>query len=163
MSELTKNYNKMQPIGTQQNSNLCMPSLPELPVQNKIITDENGTVYLSLFSGLQANTNEIIDAVSDLAKAFPAIDSGFWGLLSSRIEANKFTSERLKNAVEHVLDTFRYKNLTIADIIRFDRRVKLYSGREFMDMQAKGYDPEDFEKREINGKIFRVLKSDLTN
>ena len=85
----------------------------------------------------------------------------FFILLTEFVIKNKFTAKRLEDAVNHVIENFAYKELNISDIIRFDQRVKLYSGSEFINMQIKGYRPSDFERREINGVLYRILTDDL--
>ncbi|MCL2651555.1 MAG: hypothetical protein FWD60_11100 [Candidatus Azobacteroides sp.] len=91
------------------------------------------------------------------------MEKEFWLILAERISANNFTSERLKQSVEHILDNFQYKELNIADVIKFDRRVKLYSGKEFMLMQMQGIHPSEFEKRVIDDIFYWVKKVDLLN
>jgi hypothetical protein len=102
-------------------------------------------------------------AIKRLSVAFPQMRKEFWDLLAERISANGFSSERLKRAVENVLDNFQYRQLNISDIIRYDRRVKLYTGSEFMDAQIRGIHCSEFEKREVNGETYRVRKIDLLN
>lgn len=86
----------------------------------------------------------------------------FFNLLSERIIANDFTENRLIDAINHVIDNFAYKELNISDVIRFDRKVKLYTYPEVSDLVTAGKASfSDFEIREINGKTFRVKKSDL--
>ena len=91
------------------------------------------------------------------------MEEGFWNILTERIIANNFTKERIKQAVEYVIDNFQYKELNVADIIRFDRRIKLYTGGEYVLMQVKGAKSTEFEKRIINGTVYFVKKDDLLN
>jgi hypothetical protein len=116
---------------------------------------------ISIYSDAPATVNDIAVGISKLHASFPRMESDFWSVLSERIEANGFTASRLKEAVEHVLDNFRYRELSIADITRFDRRVKLYTGKEFVRAQMSGIHPSEFESREVNGVKFWVLKEDL--
>lgn len=97
-----------------------------------------------------------------LQTAFPKMGQDFFNLLAERLIDNGFSSKRLKHAVNYVLDNFNYKELNIADIIRFDKRVKLYTYNDVCRMVSKGEASfSDFEMREINGKCYRVKKSDL--
>lgn len=61
-------------------------------------------------------------------------DKEFANVLSERIYANNFTEERIRDAVAYVLDNFRYKQPTIADVISFDKRVKVYSYTQILNM-----------------------------
>jgi hypothetical protein len=87
----------------------------------------------------------------------------FFDLLAERIIANDFTGRRLKDAVNHVIDNFPYKELNVSDIVRYDRRIKLYTYSEVSDLWTKGHPPEDFEKRKIDGTVYWIKKSDLLN
>jgi hypothetical protein len=138
------------------------PSQVALRGQNLIRQTPNGA-ELSIYTDTQAEPKEIAIAVKKLSVAFPRQHLDFWTLLAERIWAKGFSITRLKEAIEYVLDNFQYKELNIADIIKFDRRVKLYSGREFVKAQMSGIHPSEFERREIDGVIFWVLKEDLIN
>jgi len=84
----------------------------------------------------------------------------FFGILAERIEANNFTEKQLNDAINHVIDTFQYKELNIADIIRFDRRIKLYTWEEAYCLHNAIPHP-DLVQRKINGVIYYVLKKDI--
>jgi hypothetical protein len=96
-----------------------------------------------------------------LKVAFPKMERHFFDILAERIVDNGFTEQRLTDAVNCVIDNFPYKELNVADIIKFDRRVKLYSGSEFIKAQTNGIHPSKFEMREIDGVKFWILKEDL--
>jgi hypothetical protein len=51
--------------------------------------------------------------------------------------------------------------LNVADIIKFDRRIKLYTGNEFVNAQMNGIHCSKFKMRKIEGVEFWVLKEDL--
>lgn len=133
----------------------------ELPV--RITKDINGTSEISLYSG-PLEPNVVLQSMNRLASAFPKMKDNvdFFNLLSERVVANGFSNERLKDAINHILDNFQYKELVISDIIKFDRKVKLYTYSEVVSMVTKGLATwPDFEIREINGNHFRVKKADL--
>lgn len=124
--------------------------------------NSNGEMSVSLYNGRSADPNEIAVGMKRLKVAFPKMDNAFFNLLAERVMDNGFSSERLKHAINHVLDNFQYKELNISDIIRFDKRVRLYSYNEVCVLVSKGQASfTDFEKREINGIVYRVLKSEL--
>lgn len=124
--------------------------------------NSSGEMSVSLYNGRSADPNEIAVGMKRLKVAFPKMDNAFFNLLAERVMDNGFSSERLKHAINHVLDNFQYKELNISDIIRFDKRVRLYSYNEVCVLVSKGQASfTDFEKREINGTVYRVLKSEL--
>lgn len=97
-----------------------------------------------------------------LKEAFPKMQPAFFNLLSERIIANGFSDKRLSDAVNNVIDNFEYKELNVSDIIKYDRKVKLHTYKEAAAMVTAGKATfEDFEIREINGIVYRVLKTDL--
>ena len=73
-----------------------------------------------------------------------------------------FSDEKLKDAVNHVIDNCRYPVPTIAEFLSFDKVVKIFTYQEAAELVTKGKASfDDFEKREIDGEVFRILKSDL--
>lgn len=118
---------------------------------------------VSLYSDAEPTPAEIAVAMKRLQVAFPKMEPAFFNLLAERVMGNGFTAERLRDAVNHVLDNFQYKELNISDIIRFDRRAKLHTYGEVCQMVTSGKARwDDFEKREINGTVYRIKKTDLT-
>lgn len=94
--------------------------------------------------------------------AFPKMGNEFFNLLSERVRANKFTTKRLSDAINHLIDNFNYKELNIADIVKFDKKVKLYSYNDVCKMVSKGEASfTDFVIKEIDGTHYRVKKTDL--
>jgi hypothetical protein len=99
--------------------------------------------------------------IARLKIAFPKMERNFFDILAERIVDNDFTEKRLEDAVNHIIDNFLYKELNVADIIKFDRRIKLYTGNEFVNAQMNGIHCSKFEMREIDGVKFWVLKEEL--
>jgi hypothetical protein len=117
---------------------------------------------LSVYSGSIATNNEIAVGMSRLRIAFPKQSQEFFNLLSERVIKNGFSSDRIKDAINYTIDNFAYKELNISDIIKFDRRVKLYTYNEVCQLVTKGLaDFSEFEIREVEGRSFRVKKTDI--
>lgn len=128
-----------------------------------ILKGDSGEKSISLYNGVEASPQEVAIAMSRLKTGFPKMENAFFNLLAERVIGNGFSENRLKDAINEVLDNFRYKELTIADIIKFDKRVKLYSYNEVCALVSKGTASfSDFETREINGEYYRIKKTDLT-
>lgn len=124
--------------------------------------ETDGTNSISLYQGSTARSDEIAVSMARLKTAFPKMDGTFFNLLAERLIDNGFSSKRLKDAINDIIDNFRYKEIAIADIIKFDRRLKLYSYSDVCRMVSKGECGfSDFETREINGEFYRVKKIDL--
>ena len=62
-------------------------------------------------------------------------------MLAERLIANGFTDERLTDAVNNVIDNFQYKELNISDIVKFDKKMKLYNYKDATNLVTeKGYE-----------------------
>jgi hypothetical protein len=116
---------------------------------------------VSLYADESVTETQIAIQMAKLKVAFPKMERVFFDLLAERIIDSDFTEQRLIDATSHVLDNFQYKELNVADIIRFDRCVKLYTGREFVAAQMNGRHCSEFEMREVDGVKFWILKADL--
>jgi hypothetical protein len=105
---------------------------------------------ISVYRGSLTDSNIVIE----LAKAkiaFPALPVDFFNMLSDRLKANGFTDDRLRDAVDHVIDTCLYPTPTIANFISFDKKIKLYTYDEYCKFCAEGvggnYQPIKFPDR----------------
>lgn len=117
---------------------------------------------ISLYEGWILTDRSIAINLKKLKEAFPKMQPAFFNLLSERIIANGFSDKRLTDAVNNVIDNFEFKELNVSDIIKFDRKVKMHTYTEAAAMVTAGKATfEDFEKREINGNVLRILKTDL--
>jgi len=56
-----------------------------------------------------------------LAIAFPDLTGSFQDLLLERLEANKFSDDRLQRAITGVIEHCAYPTPTIADFLKWDR------------------------------------------
>ena len=130
--------------------------------QEQITKSQSKECSISLYGGEPAGAKEIAVSISRLMVAFPKMENEFFNLLSERVRANKFTTKRLNDAINHLIDNFNYKELNIADIVKFDRKVKLYSYNDVCKMVSKGEASfTDFAIKEIDGTHYRVKKTDL--
>ena len=120
---------------------------------------------MSLYQDRPATIDEMAQAIRTLRIAFPRSGDEFFSLLYERMKKNQFTAKRLEDAVTHVIDNFRYKELNVADVISFDKRVRLYSYDEVCDICANGRAvmSEDFKKVRIGEKLYWAKKVDIEN
>ena len=120
------------------------------------------TAEISLYAGGFLTDRGVAVNLKKLKEAFPRMQPAFFNLLSERLIANGFTDSRVTDAVNNVIDNFEYKELNISDVIKFDKKVKIYTHSEATILVTSGRATfDDFEKREINGVTYRILKSDI--
>ena len=115
--------------------------------------------------GKKATQEQLTRNIAKLEMAFPKMQGEFFKILLERLDANNFSNKRLVNAVNYVIDKFQYKELNVADIISWDRKINIYTYSQICNLIQKsminGFD--DTEIREINGTKYLVLKRDLDN
>lgn len=140
-----------------------MPTLSK-PSSEALKVNEKGETYLSLYTG-DLTPKVVTESMAELKASFPALPAEFFTMLSKRVKDNGFSDERLRDAVRHVIDNCIYPSPTIAQIISFDRTLRLYTYFEMVEMvnkvngDAKLWDY--YEKRKINDKLFWVSKADI--
>lgn len=161
METQTEKTTRILPVNLQP-----LPSKSNMSISTRVgllKMNSDGEPELSLYQDSIAEPVQIAGAVKTLKAAFPKMGDEFFMLLCKRIGANEFTAKRLEDAVNHVIDNFHYKELNVADIVSFDKRVKLYDKNQIWDECSKGYTTDDFEKVRISGKLYWVKKVDIEN
>lgn len=134
---------------------LLKMSQKELPALTR---GDDGSTTISIYSGT-IEPGVILESVNRLKVAFPQMDDLFFNLLAERIVSNGFSNERLKDAVNRLIDNHKYKEIKISDIIAYDKKVRLYRYREVVSMVCR-YEAsfDDFDTREIDGKVYWIMK-----
>lgn len=67
---------------------------------------------------MKADKKTIAIQLLRLKKAFPNQPQDFFDVLMERIEFYEFTTEELITAVNTCIDTFEYKSLTVASVLK---------------------------------------------
>lgn len=121
----------------------------------RLKTASDGTSSISLYTGILTDKG-VLTSLKKLQVAFPKQSKEFFNILTERLAANGFTDERLRDAVNNVIDNFQYKELNISDVVKFDKRVKLYSYDEISDRTS------EFQIVAHNrGHLFWAKRSDI--
>jgi hypothetical protein len=87
---------------------------------------------LSIYNG-PLTTPCVIQNMKMIKYAFPALPEGFYEVLSQRIKEQKFSDERLTDAVNYVIDNCVYPTPTIAQFISFDKKFKVLSYEDMVN------------------------------
>lgn len=66
----------------------------------------------------------MVASVAKIKSAFPSLPGSFYDTFAERIVDNNFCDERLKDAVNFVIDHCIYPTPTVANFISFDRTLK---------------------------------------
>lgn len=122
---------------------------------------------ISLYTDPLATQTDIITSIGRLDASFPNSFKNvqdkqkFYSVLTERIISNKFTKQRLKEAVNFFIDTkTSFKDIHIADIVNFDKQEKLYSYHEkcITVQQSTTLSFNDFVGVKVNGVMYYRLK-----
>lgn len=107
-------------------------------------TDSN---EISLYTG-ELTTKAVIDNVAKIKQAFPALQGGFYDVFAGRLKDKGFCDDRLRDAVNHVIDNCRYPQPSIADFVNYDKTIKFKTWFEMTrDNDWDTYFPVKFPDR----------------
>ena len=98
---------------------------------------KNGSCNISIFTGQQASNVQVVTTIAKLSIAFPDMKKDFFDLLTEQIIKSEISSKRLEYALNNILNTFRYKQLNIADLLSIDIKCKVYSYSEMLNEMHK--------------------------
>lgn len=116
---------------------------------------------ISLYSDNIVSDQTIITGIAKLKVAFPKMSDDFFNLLVEMIIEEQMTEKQLIDSVKHVLKNFQYKELTIANILSYDKKVKLYTYNEVCELVTQGKaEMRDFDLKWINDTPYRIKCSD---
>jgi hypothetical protein len=107
-----------------------------------------GINEISIYSG-QLNPEFAKEKIKLFQDSFPELPPPFFKVLLYAIEKNKFSDKRLEDAIDFVIFNCKYPKPTIADIIQFDQRFKIYSFQKIQEMVFAGAIQSDYMKVDI--------------
>lgn len=141
---------------------LCSTSQQATPAVCK--NEKTGNNEISIYRPGSVTPTVLATEIKKLKVAFPSRPAEFFNLLAERIVANRFSDDKLRDAVAKAIDTFSYKEINISDVIGFDKRIRLYTYGEVCD-QISGHLAkfDDFQIHEIKGRKYWVKKTDIGN
>ena len=124
---------------------------------------------VTTYKGQPATASEIGAQIEKLRRNFTLMKPDFFAVLTNELAAEEWTAERIADAVKHVLHTKTGGYLAVADVLSYDKPMKLYThlgycwfidNHRATDKDGCG-EKSDFGKIIINGKCFFYLKKDL--
>lgn len=99
---------------------------------------------LSIYTG-ELTPKFAMEQIKRLAASFPGMPATMLDVLLERLKDNGFSDERLKASIDNLIDNYTYPVPTIAEIVGYDKTVKLYNHKEVCDHTDKGGDWDDFK------------------
>lgn len=131
-------------------------NLEKCSTKNLVLKTEEGN-FLSLYSDNLTKEN-LIKGIATIKATFPSLSIEFLSILSDRFIDKGFTDERLKDAINNVIDTCIYPSPTIASFLNFDKKLKLYTYNDILNLIDKGDSFKYYEIKEIDGIKWWIKK-----
>lgn len=88
---------------------------------------------LSLYNDELTGDNVTLNVVK-IQKVFPALSKEFYDIFQERLKDKGFTDQKLNDAVNYVIDNCIYPTPTIANFLKYDKNIKLYSYEQMLKM-----------------------------
>jgi hypothetical protein len=138
--------------------------LPESLKTPSISINEKGENYLSLYEG-ELDERVLIENIAKIKASFPELPIQFYSILANRIKEKGFSSQKLIDAVNNVIDNCVYPVPTIANFLSFDKKIRLFTYQEMLKKIHESCGDSTIwdlhEKKRINETTFWYLKTDL--
>jgi len=113
-----------------------LTSLAQLQ-ESLAVIQKNDNYSISIYND-DLTLDCVVSEQVKLANAFPGLKKEFFDILSNRLKENGFTDKRLRDSINYLIDNFTYPIPTIANIISFDKRVKLYNYLQLIEKINEG-------------------------
>lgn len=135
-----------------------------MQANNLIINEKEGYCEISKYNDSPMTAEDSVVVIKKLTTAFPSQSGDFFLLLIERMMANGFTKDRCTDAVNHIIDNFAFKQINIADVIKYDKKRKVYNYAQMMaKLKCNGgteKDTDSFKKTGIDGQTYWYLPNE---
>ena len=131
--------------------------MPQLsPSTTQQIVKADGCFEISIYKENNPTAEVLAWSVKTLRACYPDTDAVVFDILLERFKANGWGNDKIKDAVNNLIEKHVYKTINPANILTFDRKKKLYSYNQMIELVNK-YGAtiwENYSKENINGKIW---------
>lgn len=111
---------------------------------------------LSVYKSGKVDAETFAHGVKKIKAAFPRLSNQWFDLLDEMIDQSGFTNERFKDAVYDLIKNCVYPEPTIANLLSFDKKIKIFTYKESLEYGQKYLTAID-----INGKPFWAKTEDV--
>ncbi len=94
---------------------------------------------LSIYKSGKVSAEAFAHGSKKIKDAFPKLPASWFTVLDQMLDEEKFSEERFRDAVNSLIKNCVYPEPTIANIISYDRSVKVYTYRELMEKYKDSY------------------------
>jgi hypothetical protein len=155
---------------TQEHTMASMPAILKndsamavfggLPVKT-----DNGERSLSLYNDAPAGEADWAVQALRITSVFPEAggNAPFMAELSKAVVRKKMTARQLSDAVDNLIETCKYPRFSIAEVVGYDKKVRLYDYDEYCGMCHPGMPADTFESVQVDDVTYFAKKADLVN
>jgi hypothetical protein len=127
-------------------------------MQNSQDLSLNTSLEISAYEPSAPTAPVLAWAVKTLRACYPETNPAIFDVILNRIKENQWGDKRIKDAINYLIDNHIYKSINPANVMSFDKKKKLYTYNQKIDMINKGFKWDDFELVVIEGKRLWALK-----
>lgn len=96
---------------------------------------------LSVYGQGKVSSQTYAACIVDIKKSFPKLLGSWYDVLERMLDEEKFTDKRLIDATKSLIKNCQYPEPTLANIISYDKTIKVYLWEELLTI-TKDYSPE---------------------
>lgn len=141
-----------------QDSQWQTQEITKLPDGRPIKQVSEDLFEVTLYKGEPATKQQILNDTARLKKAFPQIEDATMAILIERMASAEWTQRHVQDAINHVIDNCEYPTFTIARIMNFDKKKRLYNYSGYCNLISEHKAVhEDFGTIKIDGRPYWYL------
>ena len=82
---------------------------------------------VSVYGKGKVTSNCLALGIVKLKRAFPKLNEGWYLILEEMLDEERFTDQRLNDAINNLIKTCAYPEPTIANILSYDKKAKFWT------------------------------------
>lgn len=117
---------------------------------------------ISLYSFGSVDAKIFAEQIIRLRNTFPKLSDGWFKELDLTIDRLGFDNRKFIDAVDSLIENFEYPEPSIANLIKFDKKIDLKTYNDILPECSPGINGfEKYQACNIDGELFYVKKTDL--
>jgi hypothetical protein len=97
-----------------------------------------------------AHPDHVKNECKRLQSCFPQIPTGMVVVMAQRVLAKQMSAQQLTDAIDNLIDNYKYPVPTVAEVLSWDKKVKLYTHAEVVKEIPQGFEFSAYDMVTIN-------------
>lgn len=138
-------------------------------MQNSFEPGQTDNREISLYGHGKVSPTALAHGIALIKRAFPKLVIGWYKVLEDMIDEEGFTDERFRDAIKNLIKTCPYPEPTIANVLGYDKKIKIFNHYELMEKHKTDFYPGTkfdlrnfYEAINISGQLRYVRKEDFS-